>query len=648
MNSSPSPTFRLLLIFASFALLPSLGLLGQEGTADVPLKNSGFADTNADGLPDDWKAYPGPNGTTRAIEPQATGGTKLVDTDPKGGVGISQWVPVVAGKKYQADVTLEGAGGCFVYLVFVPKIPGKDGQIGETKLLEQRNWMAASEGKGSVAAMAPAGSTHALVWIYSPKDNQTCQVVLKNATVTDLGGTPIVESAPEKTPPSPAAAAVPAQAQAAPVLDVPAGSSNLLANAHFKDANADGQPDDWKSYPGANGTSREISMSAEGNATIKDEDKEGGVGLAQWVDVTPGAKYEAGVSLGGQGGLFLYLLFAPEIPSKDGLIEKTKLSETREFVSAGHTKKIAAVAPAGATKALVWLYSPKTGTCHVTVHSIYALQAGAAPPSTAPSASAASDAPARDKSKPAPAKGGEAWSATGSGILQVIDFESGDLSQATSREGGKKEIVDDPVRAGKHALKVHLTHDQKRTEVTGLRSGPYGEYKYGWSIYIPKDFDADHWFSIITQWHDYGSGKEYQEDGGPPTHLYISKGGTWRFKVRYQDGETAKTANQQFSLGSIDPDRGKWTDFVMEVNWQSPKSGDGYLRLYKNGEKVIDYAGPTWYEEKTSGPYFKMGIYKGKTGWKGDENGAVLYFDEFRFGDRTITMDDINPAKKRG
>jgi hypothetical protein len=229
-----------------------------------------------------------------------------------------------------------------------------------------------------------------------------------------------------------------------------------------------------------------------------------------------------------------------------------------------------------------------------------------------------------------------------------VDFETGDLSQTRSLEGGKKEVVSapEPVRRGKHAMKVMMTHGKERSEMTSYRSGEAGEYKYGWSIYVPEDFDGKSSFSIVTQWHDWGTGKEYVQDGGPPTSLYVAND-TWRMKLRYQDGESGnKLTKKEFTFGSIDPDRGKWTDFVLEVNWQSPKAGGGYFRLYKNGEKVIDYDGPTWYEGKVQGPFFKMGIYKGAGSWKGEEGRTYLYFDEFRMGDKSATKDQVDPAKQ--
>jgi hypothetical protein len=189
-------------------------------------------------------------------------------------------------------------------------------------------------------------------------------------------------------------------------------------------------------------------------------------------------------------------------------------------------------------------------------------------------------------------------------------------------------------------MKVMMTHDQHRTEISGPRSDPYGEFKYAWSLYLPESFDGNTFFSIVSQWHTWGSGKDYPPDGGPPTSISISKN-TWNIKIQHQDGTEFKTAKQYIPFGSIDGDKGKWTDFYMEVNWQSPKTGGGYLHLWKNGVKVVDYNGPTWFDDKTKGPFFKMGIYKGGAAWRGEEAGAILYCDEFRMGDKSATREQI-------
>jgi len=181
-----------------------------------------------------------------------------------------------------------------------------------------------------------------------------------------------------------------------------------------------------------------------------------------------------------------------------------------------------------------------------------------------------------------------------------------------------------------------------RTEVTGARSPAYGIARYGWSIYVPEDFDADTFFTICTQWHDYGSGRKYPEDGGAPSHLYISKG-HWRMKIRHQ-GEGQTTDAEQYDLGSLEGDRGKWTDWVFEINHQAPGNG-GWAKLYKNDELVVDYKGTTWYEGKDKGPYFKMGLYRGSNKWPGTVERSILYFDAFRMAiGEDSTYEQVAPS----
>lgn len=416
-----------------------------------------------------------------------------------------------------------------------------------------------------------------------------------------------------------------------------------LTNADFKDADNDGVPDGWKPSPAGNGDSSTITMDPAGGVKMTDNDEGGGLGLAQWFDVTPGDQYTATAEVQGTGSLGLNLIFVPKIPAKEAEMNKVKLSEAKVSLPAagGKPAEVKATAPAGATKARIWLYCPKIGKCDVTVKSVSVKKTGSGPVPVA-ATPAAAPATRNDNGRDNPD------SMIKAGVVQTVDFESGDFSQTRSLEGGKKEVVSspEPVRSGKHAMKVMLTHDQKRSEMTSLRSAAYGEFKYGWSIYLPKEFDGNSWFSIITQWHSWGSGKDYEiNPPGPPTCLVISKD-KWDLLLRYQDGGTDKATKKNFDLGAIEPDRGKWTDFAMEVNWQSPKSGGGYLRLWKNGQKVVDYEGPTWFEDKTSGPFFKMGVYKGAGTWKGEESGAVLYFDEFRMGDKSVSLDAVDPAKQ--
>lgn len=451
------------------------------------------------------------------------------------------------------------------------------------------------------------------------------------------------------------------------------GTETSLVNPTFATPGSDGVPTGWLAYPPPKDAASKIEVAPDGGVHIVDADANNGLGVGQWVPVAAGHKYVATIEATGSGGLAAHLIFLAKKPVQAAQINKEKLSDTSAWVgktTAVATATLQAVAPAGANVVFVWLYSAKAAAnCDVVIKSLKLTDmgeaAGGVPAATAPapaSAPAPAASPAPSTAAPVAAKTPAVADSVGEpkapnplivplgslpkGIIQTLDFETGDVSQASWKEGGRKSMSTDIVRHGKYALEIALDLKEHRSEITTRHVEPSGEFKYGWSIYIPKDFDATSWFSIVTQWHTYGTGKNYKPDGGPPTSISIGKGGKWSLKIQFQDKDTDNCAHVYLPFGSIDDDRGKWTDFTMEANWQSPQTGGGYLRLYKNGVKVVDYNGPTWFDGKTSGPYFKAGIYRGSVDWKGEESKSIIYLDDMRVGGNQATLDDVDPAKQ--
>ncbi|MDA3873827.1 MAG: polysaccharide lyase [Kiritimatiellae bacterium] len=583
--------------------------------ANIYVVNPEFRDAEGDGTPDGWSGFPDGNGTTTRIE-QMESGVKLVDTDSSAGVGIQQWVQVEEGREYQVDLVSSGSGGGFLYTVFSKEIPGKAADLDNMKLAQKREWISAGKPM-RLKATAPEGARVMKIWIYSPRDNTTCTMVLTNIKVSDTGS----------------------DAAAAGASLISEGNTDI--HTQFTNRTDDGLPEGWEAFPSGNGSSTKIEILEDGGVRLVDTDSTDGVGIQKWMPVTAGTEYEAVIKPSGSGGAFLYMVYSPDRPAKAADLNRIKISEKREWISAGKETTMRATAPGGAGYLKLWIYSPQDNVrCTLDISGLTLTEKGttevvpmAEPPPAPPGAASYPHYNAN--------------SILPEGGLSIVDFETGDMSQVRTREGGAKEVVSppEPVRSGKYALKVQMDHKHVRTEVTGYRSAAFGEYKYGWSIYIPKEFDAESSFSIVTQWHDWGSGREYPADGGPPTSMYIADN-TWRLKLRYQDGDALKIAKQEFTFGSIDPNRGKWTDFYLEVNWQSPQTGGGYFRLYMDGERVIDYDGPTWYDGKVQGPFFKMGIYKGAGSWKGDADRTYMYFDEFRMGDSGSARSQVDPAQQ--
>ena len=638
------PCWRRGLLLASLCL-GATALVAQTATS---VKNPTFADADGDGTPDGWNPYPPANGDTLVLAPAPGGGLIFKDNDKNNGLGLEQWIPVQEGQRYTASAEATGTGGISLTLIFAPKKPNKPGDLKSIQLSEKSVHIAPGKA-GEVVAVAPAGAKWMKLWLYCPKIGIADLVVKKVALASDTppaaaapspAPTPDVSAAPPSAPaaaaPTDTPAAAPAAA-AAPAGPVPAG--NLLKNPTFADADSDGTPDGWNPYPPGNGDTLVLASSPGGGLIFKDNDKNNGLGLEQWVPVQEGLRYLATADATGPG-VILNLIFAPKKPNKPGDLKSIQLGDKSVRLSPGKPNDLVAVAPAGAKWMKVWFYCPKIGVADSVIRQA-SLTAGA-PAATASAVAAAA--------VPSPAASGttaiSAPKPLPPGLTSVIDFETGDFSQARVTEGGDVSIVkkgEGPVRDGNFAAKSAVKHTQHRAEISSERSPAYGVARYGWSVYIPKEFDADTFFSIITQWHSWGSGRESPKDGGPPTSITVSKG-KLQLKLLHQGDAGWTSKADYFPLGSVEDMRGQWTDWVMEVDWQAPGKG-GWLKLYKNGQLIVDYKGTTWFEEKDKGPYFKFGCYKGGSTWRGTEEGAVLYFDSARMAvgpDSTYKM--VDPA----
>ncbi|MGI6454067.1 MAG: polysaccharide lyase [bacterium] len=240
-------------------------------------------------------------------------------------------------------------------------------------------------------------------------------------------------------------------------------------------------------------------------------------------------------------------------------------------------------------------------------------------------------------------------------LIFTGDFESGDLS-GWNREtccDHSVNVVQEPVRAGKYAVRVEVRRDDpdvsssKRSEIKQPREPQVKcERWYGFSIYLPEDYIQDHLPEIVTQWH----GSPDMDDGevwrSPPLAL-ITQNGNWRINWRWDADKIMKSnrsdGNEYQDIGPYE--KGKWTDWVFHVKWSW--EDDGLIEVWKDGEKVMDYHGPSAYNDD-HGVYFKTGVYKWV--WKrSSENNPsttdvrVIYLDEYRFGNEHANYDMVAP-----
>ncbi|HEX2972956.1 MAG TPA: polysaccharide lyase, partial [Tepidisphaeraceae bacterium] len=238
------------------------------------------------------------------------------------------------------------------------------------------------------------------------------------------------------------------------------------------------------------------------------------------------------------------------------------------------------------------------------------------------------------------------------------DFESGDLKGWGLESPGddRCRIVTEPVRSGKYAVRFECTKDQKdvanskRCEIVQMNSGgPNNANRdcwFGWSLYIPKDWESDPQSpENVTQWHELPDTEIGETWRSPPLALAV-KGEQFNFHVRWDS--RAKTpgnnpeGTENLPAGGIE--RGQWTDWVLHIRWSFEKD-DGLIEVWKNGQKIITRKGPNGYNDRRE-TYFKAGVYKWE--WKSNPRNSitsrrVIYVDEVRFGDKDASYEEVAP-----
>ena len=181
-----------------------------------------------------------------------------------------------------------------------------------------------------------------------------------------------------------------------------------------------------------------------------------------------------------------------------------------------------------------------------------------------------------------------------------------------------------------------------------------GERWYSLSIYVPEDWVWDDASLIVNQLHETpdNCGESFRS---PPFAISIVDR-EWNVSSWWTDNacdigrghpDTHKRNNLTY-LTNQSIQRGQWTTFVMNIRWDYRKNsngGRGFMKIWKNGELLIDHTGPNFYNDNTAGRWM-FGMYSHKpasqcppqtTCWDEGIAQKVLYFDNWVVGDERIS-----------
>lgn len=207
----------------------------------------------------------------------------------------------------------------------------------------------------------------------------------------------------------------------------------------------------------------------------------------------------------------------------------------------------------------------------------------------------------------------------GAGVVFSDSFDTGDISSQWRRECASVEscqVSDSVAKDGTSSIKFSLQKGDpdvalsKRAEIAYKKEEAFQDFEYGFSIFLPANYQQDRSGEILAQWHenpDFDLGENWKS---PPLALYTDDG-EWVLRQFWdldlislsQNGSNA--GSSRTSLGNYQT--GVWTDWKFRVKWSV--EGDGIVEVYQNNVKLFDKKGINTYNNK-EGIYFKTGIYK--------------------------------------
>src|SRR4051812_40737173 len=189
------------------------------------------------------------------------------------------------------------------------------------------------------------------------------------------------------------------------------------------------------------------------------------------------------------------------------------------------------------------------------------------------------------------------------GRAEVIwrgDFETGTTEQwGGDPKAGSFQVVQEPVRAGKSALRIDGTNVARRGTNDRIefqhQPAPPGtaegtERYFGWSVYLPKTLTSDMhalgFFEVRNLWRQLMS-----------------------FEVRGEDIQyTTRVPYAQRWKGTGKLTPGRWHDFALHVLW-SKDPAKGFVEVWFDGEKVVPMAKTaTLFDDNVA--FFQIGLFR--------------------------------------
>lgn len=244
-------------------------------------------------------------------------------------------------------------------------------------------------------------------------------------------------------------------------------------------------------------------------------------------------------------------------------------------------------------------------------------------------------------------------------LILDCSFENKDDLSIWFQEQGQSKAIhlnNTVARRGKHSVRFELNKSDpivangKRAELVFKTNSTLKlERWYGFSNYLPGDYEEDTDPDIVAQWHEIPDFKVGETWRVPPIALRIQNG-KWMLNIQWAklqvNTQETISGKEMFDFGHCVTS--KWADWVFHIkfSWEE----DGLLEVWRNGKLLLSRRGPNCYNDEFA-PYFKIGIYK--WGWVPQKvnptsttSKRVIFYDEVRIGDSAANKIDVTPRRR--
>jgi hypothetical protein len=180
---------------------------------------------------------------------------------------------------------------------------------------------------------------------------------------------------------------------------------------------------------------------------------------------------------------------------------------------------------------------------------------------------------------------------------EIIESVTEDITTARGQEAARSKggpshntlsNTDSPVRAGKTAFKHWVSSRGERSELAIRRTEIGGTYWYGWSIFLPQDFDHRGSDTIVMQlasWPTPRNGRFPHSANGP--YLEIQPDGRLIMHLQHPGEDTDMVCHDFVIADGISKLRAKWIDFVMHARWTGDRDGVFQLWIRSGDEQYV-------------------------------------------------------------